>query len=435
MQIGFAQKDITPYGNAFGSYRLSGVKRHSGIHDPLFAHALVIRDGGHVCLLVSLDVSMFSKRQADEMKGYLAGAVGIDPDAILIAATHTHNGPETLNEEDDLRITIWQDIRRAVVAAATEALERLDDARVSWAQRDLPIATNRYQYRLGQTGNTIDPRLDALIFESQTGKHFGVLYHYAAHPTCAMAAEQKVSGDYCGLADRIIEQRTGGFSMFFNGACGNVNLEVGERTFERAQKRAEEVAGVVMTALEGPKTPIERGLAWGNGVVQVGIKRDLANLDIPTDLEEQKAVLERVRASEWETVIADPKRQQKLFRQYQVYRMALWRRLLLERYAGWPTEDLPLQCVRIGSVVLVAVPGELFIEHQLRLQEQFPERRVMIVGYANGFFGYIPTAEAMTAPTYETQASLMHRVDGQAGDRLMTVAVEMIRADGFYGGT
>ena len=428
-QIGYAQKDITPYANAFGSYRLSGVKRHSGIHDPLFAHVLAIRDDRRACLLVSLDVVAVPSERADETKAVLARISDIDPAAILIAATHIHNGPETLNEENDPRIRVWDDMQQVVTEAAKEALRHLTHTRVFWARRDLPIATNRYQHRLGQTENTTDPQLDVLIFEAPTGKHLGVLYHYAAHPTCAMAVEQRVSGDYSGLADRIIEQRTDGFSMFFNGACGNINLEVGNRSFERAQKRADEMAGGVIGVLAGQRVRIEASLAWANRVVQVGIKRDMGNLDIPPDLEEQKAVLERMRASEWKAVITDPKRQQDAFQRYQVYRQALWRVLLRKRYADRPTEALPLQCLRIGPVILVAVPGELFIEHQLRLQARFPERRVMIFGYANGFCGYIPTAEAMAAPMYETQASLMHRLDGRAGDLMMAAAAEMIRSE------
>jgi len=429
MQIGFSQHDITPYGNAFGAFRLSGVKRHSGVHDPLFVHALALRQDRQTCLLISLDVVAIPQKHADEAKTEIARATGIEPGSILIAATHTHNGPETLNEEEDSRIRVWPAIHQALVTAASEAVGRLADGRVHWGTRDLPIATNRYQHRLGQGENTIDPQLDVLVFEGVNGKHLGVLYHYAAHPTCAMAAEYRISGDYCAMADRIIEERSGGFSMFFNGACGDINLEVGERTFARARQRAEQVADAVLVAAAGAKTAVGTDLAWANRTVSVGIKRAPADLAVPPELGQWQEALEQARASEWQGVIADPERQRDLFRVYQSYRTTLWKVFLRERYGEHPTEDLPLQCIRMGPLVLVAIPGELFIEHQLRLQQRFPERRVLIVGYANAYAGYIPTSEAMAHATYETQATLMHRVDGYAGDRLMAAATEMIQSE------
>ena len=56
-------------------------------------------------------------------------------------------------------------------------------------------------------------------------------------------------------------------------------------------------------------------------------------------------------------------------------------------------------------------------------------RTAILVGYANAYAGYIPTAEAMVKATYETQASFLHRVDGEAGNRLMAAAAEMIRSE------
>ncbi len=56
VKIGFFKSDITPSAETYGSFRLSWVKRHSGVHDPLFAHALVIEVEQSRCLLVSVDV-------------------------------------------------------------------------------------------------------------------------------------------------------------------------------------------------------------------------------------------------------------------------------------------------------------------------------------------------------------------------------------------
>lgn len=429
VKIGFFKSEITPSAETYGSFRLSGVKRHSGVHDPLFAHALVIEVEQSRCLLVSVDVVAIPTGRATALRKRLGARLKLEPAAVLLAATHTHNGPETLNEEEDPRIDVWPDIERKIVAAAEKAAGHMFEARLVFTHCELPMAINRYQHRLGMTGNTIDPRLDLLVFEDLQGRHLGVLYHYAAHPTCAMRAEHRISGDYCALANRIIESEFGGFSMFFNGACGNVNLEVGERSFQRARERASQLAAAVVgTASKSGEPVLDLQLDWEERAVCLGIKSDLAECDASDELDALRMELERIRESEWRAVIADPERQNETFRLYQKYRTTLWKKLLRERYADNPTETVPLQCIHLGPLSLVAVPGELFVEHQLWLQEQFPNRRVMTIGYANGYAGYIPTRESLACETYETQATLMHRVDGEAGARLMAAAADMVKA-------
>ncbi len=429
MRIGFAKRNITPKAETFGSFRLSGVKRHSGVHDPLFVHALAVEANRRRCLLVSVDGVAIPTQRAAALRKRLVAALGLEPASVLLAATHTHNGPETLNEEDDSRIRVWQGLGQAILGAAEEAAGKMTETRLRYTYCDLPIAINRYQHRLKIGENTVDPRLDVLAFEDAQGKHLGVLYHYAAHPTCAMRAESRISGDYCGLADRTIEKELGGFAMFFNGACGNINLEVGERSFASARRHAAQVAKAAMRAISRSPDPVDNVcLEFQVREVALDIKTDLPELDVSEDLAAWQRELERIRATEWRATIADPVRQDEAFALYQKYRTALWRQLLHERATCHPVETVSLQCLHFGPLTLVAVPGELFVEHQLWLQKQFPERRVAVVGYANGYVGYIPTRESLAAETYETQATLMHRVDGAAGAKLMTTAVECIRS-------
>ena len=49
--------------------------------------------------------------------------------------------------------------------------------------------------------------------------------------------------------------------------------------------------------------------------------------------------------------------------------------------------------MRIGpDIILAAVPGELFSEIGLKLREQVDCKHLFIVGYSNGYIGYLPSA-------------------------------------------
>jgi hypothetical protein len=59
-----------------------------------------------------------------------------------------------------------------------------------------------------------------------------------------------------------------------------------------------------------------------------------------------------------------------------------------------PTKTSPVAAVRIGSTVLVGLPGEPFEESGSRIKKQTTSD-VWVIGYADGYFGYLidPTAE------------------------------------------
>ena len=63
---------------------------------------------------------------------------------------------------------------------------------------------------------------------------------------------------------------------------------------------------------------------------------------------------------------------------------------------------VPLQAISMGNVTIVAIPGEVFCEIGLAIKEM-SKSDIMVVGYANGNIGYIPTAEAYREGGYEVE--------------------------------
>jgi hypothetical protein len=68
-----------------------------------------------------------------------------------------------------------------------------------------------------------------------------------------------------------------------------------------------------------------------------------------------------------------------------------------ERYAF-----VELQAIGINDLVLVGIPGEVYVDIGLRIKRNSRHGQTYIIGYANGCLGYIPTRVAYKIRAYET---------------------------------
>jgi hypothetical protein len=66
------------------------------------------------------------------------------------------------------------------------------------------------------------------------------------------------------------------------------------------------------------------------------------------------------------------------------------------------TLSVLLQALRIGDLAVCAIPFETFAEIGLDLKRRSPFPRTMVIGIANGSYGYLPTPEQHQLGGYET---------------------------------
>ena len=85
-----------------------------------------------------------------------------------------------------------------------------------------------------------------------------------------------------------------------------------------------------------------------------------------------------------------------------------------------------VQAVRLGDLVLVGFPGEVFTDTAMKLKSEDRERNVAVIELANDFVGYLAPATAFKEGGYEVGVHFWGRVTPDAERLLLAEAVAAI---------
>jgi len=410
LQVGFYKVNITPYiGCPLGGFA-SRKDVSQGFHDELYARIVVIA-GQELVVLVSTDLLCLPAESVNQIRKLAAEKIGAREECIAIAATHTHSGPE-------LRPDVKEQPTPAYVRNLTDDIA--GGIYAAWRVRQparIGVGSGRIHgigvNRRHPDGLPIDPEVGVFRFEFEKKGLGGVLINYTCHPVVLGPDNLLVSADYPGYTTRLIEQVKGPgvVALFTNGATGDINTghsadlsalgyPIPGRTFERAEKLGVMLAGEVLKTLETIECAPELPVAAKRKIVALALK-DLPPLEqVQRDLQEKQAALEQIltEGAAEEVVIKARVNQ-------------LYAELLLDavtHQAKNPTPkslNVELQAIRIGQSVLLTFPGELFVEIGLQIKKQSPFEQTYILGYTNGYIGYLPTVHAFREGGYEAVSS------------------------------
>jgi hypothetical protein len=239
--------------------------------------------------------------------------------------------------------------------------------------------------------------------------------HFNCHPTTLGEADRGISGDFPGVATRILEQAIGGVALFLNGALGDISTRLTRRGQTYAEVlRFGRILGGAAVELVGRAEPV--------GEVPVSAAVEVVEL-----APQQRVWLERIE-QRVEALAADGAGAGS----HEIARQLLTAREGVESaaraadaIAGLDAVPVELQRLSLGdAVTFVGVPGELFSDAQARLSHAAAGRQVRVVAPANGYMGYLPSAEAYDAGGYEVGVSL---VDRGSAERLGEAAIALLR--------
>ncbi|WIV58116.1 hypothetical protein [Amycolatopsis nalaikhensis] len=85
---------------------------------------------------------------------------------------------------------------------------------------------------------------------------------------------------------------------------------------------------------------------------------------------------------------------------------------------------VPVSVVSLGEVAWLHTPFELFASLGLRIRRGSPFRHTRVIGYTDGYLGYLPDADGHRDGVYESYVTLF---GADAGDVLVAHCLELLR--------
>ncbi|GAK56362.1 hypothetical protein U27_03324 [Candidatus Vecturithrix granuli] len=430
IRIGTCKVNITPYiGCPLGGFA-ARKDVSQGIHDELYARILVIEQQEPVAI-VAADLLCLPAEMVKQVKALAARKIGICEECIAIAATHTHSGPELRpNEKEIASAAYMQNLIDDLAGGIYAAWSVREPARIGVGCGTIQgIGVNRRH----PDGLPVDPQVGVLRFDFANGRPGGVLINYTCHPVVLGPDNLLITADYPGYATRLMERVKGdGFlSMFTNGATGDINTghsadlsalgyPIPGRTFERAEKLGNMLAGEVLKIFETIELQSEIVVVAKSKTIALKLKPLPSLEQVQNDLIAKQAVLQQA--------IAEGASEEQLLK---ARVNKFYAELLLDNVAQQAkapqqeTLEIELQGIKIGNCALLAFPGELFVEIGLAIKQNSPFAQTCILGYTNGYIGYLPTAQTYEEGGYEAVAS---RFTPESAQVVAREAVEVLRS-------
>src|SRR5579871_1131234 len=185
LYAGVCETNITPpIGVWMSGYALrpSGAV---GIHDELYARALVCDNGQMRVALVAADLIYLDPDLVERIRDGIADQVGIARDAIMLHCTHTHAGPSTksfrcMGSRDEAYVDV---LVRKLIGVTRQAADSLQPAHLLYGEASAQIGVNRRQTRpdgrvgLGADyGGPVAPLVQTLCVNGADGQLFALLF-------------------------------------------------------------------------------------------------------------------------------------------------------------------------------------------------------------------------------------------------------------------
>ena len=406
LQLATFQVDVTP---PLGSPLCNGnVKPVMKITTPLTARGIVLVGAGKPIVLCAFDWVGIGNGSYDQFRSALAKGVGTSADRVALHTLHQHDAPgsdfitEKILSKQGLSKQFSNpdfdaQVMQRIAAAAKQSLTKAQPVThfSTGSARVEKVASNRRI--LGPDGKvafgrmskstkpeakaapegTIDPLVRMVVFW-QEDKPLAVMTYYATHPQ-SYYGQGLVNWDFVGYARQLREKALPGVPhIHFNGAGGNVaagkyNDGSKEKRPLLAQRLAQGMQLAWKTQQRSPLTA--RDVAWKVEPVRLPVRATLTEKGLKAKIKDKSlATGERLRSARDLSF---------------VQRMNNGHRI-------------PLSCLRLGNAHIVHMPGELFVEYQLQVQQMAPGKFIAMAAYGDYGPGYIGTRIAYGQGGYET---------------------------------
>ena len=385
LTVGAAKIGITPpLGCDMAGY--SGRDHGSEtIADALYAKAIVFDDGDTQAAIITNDLIGVEATFVDRLRQTIEETTGIPAGNVMVSCSHTHFGPEVrasratspANPKNRVYVNM---LLQQLTTVAQLAQQRLQPARVGTGKGIADqVSYNRHTIRPDGSAQTSfrlpDPNSDLMFgpydstvrvlrIDNATGELAASLIHFACHPVTTTDRMYTISADYPGYAMDMVERGEGGICLFGLGCAGNIVPIQREDSYPRMIGRT--IGGEAIKVLQ-----------W-----------------IETSEEAKVRVVHQKHSLE-----------------------------LKEAIDGKIAEEITLQCIAVGSIYFIGLPGEIFVEIGFDIVNRARRENLFVMSMTNGSIGYIPVEIAYKQGGYESNSS---RFRPGCGEQIADAAVGLL---------
>jgi hypothetical protein len=431
-KVGAASVDITPpVGTPMAGYYAE--RAADGVHDPLYAKAIVMERDGEKAALVGLDLISTTFGIVAEARRQIEETTGIKGADVMISATHAHTGPILEGKGDSehrfggrnpLAKSYGAELPGKIAEAVRKAEKNLKPAKISAAHgQESSICFNRRFHmtdgtvgwnpgklnpKIVKAAGPIDPDVALVYFESDNKEPLATYVNYSVH--LDNVGGTKFSADLPATVSDLLGRFKGPdmVTLYTAGCCGDVNhIDVKWAAPQGGHPNAARM-GVILTGeilRTWPKLKPE-----SPGALRV--RTEKVKLPLPDitaeDISTAHAAVARMKAG--------PVPFMELVKAFKV--------LDVEARKGEPNE-VEVQVIALGNrYAWVSLPGEIFVELGLAIKQDSPFEHTIIAELANGIIGYIPSRRAYAQGNYEVVSA---RCAEGSGEMLVDAAVKLLR--------
>lgn len=458
-RAGAATSNVTPRLGTF----INTDRPATHINDELLARCLVLDDGRTRLAFAIVDGCIIHQEAFDQAKQRAHELTGLPVDHILISSTHTHSAPDAIGRpqgprDPEVQKTMVQRIvdsqipdkdpvyyaflAERIADGIARALNNLEPARIGWGRGHLPdhLFNRRWFMKPGtplpnpfggqdkvkmnptpghpgllEPAGPVDPEVNFISVQTPAGEPIALLANYSLHYVGGVPAHH-ISADYFGVFATRIGELLGAkrparpfVGALSNGTSGDVNNT--NFRHPRGRQAPYEQINLVAHSLAAEVYKVHQQVQFREWVSLDVIHRRIelgVRLPDATDLARARDIVQRAKTY--------PRMQSP----EEVYAREA---ILLSGFA--PTVPVYLQALRIGELVIGAIPCETFTETGLDLKARSPFPARFTIELANGYHGYMPTARQHELGGYESWRARSSYLEKDAAEKIADALIEM----------
>jgi len=242
LRVGTARIDITPSHRVpLAGYRARKGRPFDGIHDPVYARAIILDNGYTKIGIVGTDLLIITRALREAVYRGIEEQEkkeGINIlDELLLCATHNHSGPGAYFDNFIAEVSamgkyseeIFSEIVAKIIRAIMEANGNLRPSGIGFG---IGYGANLSKNRRVK-GGPVDPEIGVMKLEDSS---ISYMVNFAAHATVLGSSNMMISGDWPGFLERDLEQNGARVAIFTSGAAGDVSPHYAGPYNDRFQK-------------------------------------------------------------------------------------------------------------------------------------------------------------------------------------------------------